>query len=147
MKDVQTALHAQLVGANRWAYCNKPINTNYSVASWEIPTIKVVGWLVKLGIRVVVYSGDQDAKIPFIGTRRLVRKLAEELKLKVTTEYTPWFVGEKLQVGGWIEEYGKWLSYAVIRGASHVAPATQPKRAFMLFDAFLQGKLLPIPQH
>ncbi|XP_028766804.1 serine carboxypeptidase-like 46 [Neltuma alba] len=127
-------------------YCNIFINIRYSFASKEIPTIKVVGWLVKSGIRVVVYSGDQDANLPFIGTRRLVRKLAEELKLKVTVDYTPWFVDGNLQVGGWTEEYGKWLSYVVIMGASHEAPATQPKRTFMLFDAFLQGKLLPIPQ-
>lgn len=74
-----------------------------------------------------------------------MRELAEELKLKVTVEYTPWFVDEKLQIGGWTEVYGKGLSYAVIRGASHEAPATQPKRAFMLFDAFLRGEVLPIP--
>ncbi|KAG5055013.1 hypothetical protein JHK85_007523 [Glycine max] len=47
------------------------------------------------------------------------------------------------QVGGWTKVYGNHLTYTTIRGASHGTPATQPKRSFVLFNAFLQGKPLP----
>ena len=49
-----------------------------------------------------------------------------------------------LQVGGWTQVYGKTqLSFASIRGGSHLAPLTQPARSFLLFKAFLAGKPLP----
>jgi len=39
--------------------------------------------------------------------------------------------------------YGDILSYATIRGASHEAPFSQPKRSLQLLKAFLEGKPLP----
>ena len=49
------------------------------------------------------------------------------------------------QVGGWTQVYGSGslLSFATIRAASHLAPATQPQRSLVLFNSFLQGKPLP----
>jgi len=47
------------------------------------------------------------------------------------------------QVAGWTQVYGDILSFATIRGASHGAPFSQPKRSIVLFNAFLEGKQLP----
>jgi len=139
-KDVQKALHAQLLGVQQWTLCSEVLQ--YDFANREILTIRVVGSLVKIGIRALVYSGDQDATIPFTGSRTLANELAKELGLKTTEPYRPWFEGE--QVGGWTQVYGNnQLSFASIRGASHTAPSTQPARSFSLFKAFLSGKPLP----
>ncbi|GMY19565.1 serine carboxypeptidase-like 45 isoform X2 [Fagus crenata] len=141
-KDVQKALHAQLLGLDQWSLCTDPSVLRYDLKNLEIPTIGVVGSLVKSGIRVLVYSGDQDAVIPFTSSRRLVDRLAKELGLKTTVPYRAWFEGK--QVGGWTQIYGKTqLSFASIRGGSHFAPLTQPARSFLLFKAFLAGKPLP----
>ncbi|KAJ7976577.1 Carboxypeptidase [Quillaja saponaria] len=140
-KDVQKALHAQLVRVNRWEVCSKVVN--YDPLNKEIPTINIVGLLVKSGIRVIVYSGDLDSVIPFTGTRSLVDGLAKKLGLKTTVPYSAWFVDK--QVGGWTQAYGDHLSYATVRGASHGAPTTQPKRSLVLFTSFLAGKPLPRP--
>ncbi|KAK7844868.1 serine carboxypeptidase-like 45 [Quercus suber] len=114
----------------------------YDDENREIPTIDVVGSLVKSGIRSLVYSGDQDGIIPFTGTRTLVTGLAKDLGLNSTVPYRTWFEGK--QVGGWTQVYGNnQLSFASIRGASHTAPATQPARSLLLFKAFLDGKPLP----
>ncbi|GLT71297.1 hypothetical protein SLA2020_433280 [Shorea laevis] len=140
-KDVQQALHARLVGVNQWTLCSKV--PQYDSRDREIPTINVVGSLVRSGIRALVYSGDQDSVLPFTGTRKLVNKLAKALKLKATVPYRPWFE-ENQVVGGWTQVYGNLkLSFATIRGASHTAPETQPQRSFALFKAFLAGKPLP----
>jgi serine carboxypeptidase-like clade 2 len=48
-----------------------------------------------------------------------------------------------LQVAGWTQVYGDKLSFATIRGASHEAPFSQPKRSLVLLSAFLAGKPLP----
>ncbi|CAI0411495.1 unnamed protein product [Linum tenue] len=141
-KDVQEAMHAKLVGVNNtWSVCSKVVNYDYN--NMEIPTIGVVGSLVGSGIRVLVYSGDQDSVVPFIGTRTLVNRLATEMGLNTTVPYKAWFDYDK-QVGGWIQVYGEnnKLSFATIRGASHLAAASSPKRSLALFAAFVAGKPL-----
>ncbi|KAL7241343.1 hypothetical protein ACSBR2_006878 [Camellia fascicularis] len=138
-RDVQNALHAHLVGVNRWLVCSNILD--YEFLDLEIPTISIVGKLIKAGIPVLVYSGDQDSVVPLTGSRTLVRGLAEELGLKTTVPYRVWFAG--MQVGGWTQVYGDILSFATIRGASHEAPFSQPERSLVLFKAFLEGKPLP----
>ncbi|XP_007038110.2 PREDICTED: serine carboxypeptidase-like 45 [Theobroma cacao] len=138
-KDVQKALHALLVGVRRWAVCSNILD--YQLLNLEIPTISIVGSLIKAGIPVLVYSGDQDSVIPLTGSRTLVRGLAKELGLETTVPYRVWFEGK--QVGGWTQVYGNILSFATIRGASHEAPFSQPERSLMLFKSFLEGKPLP----
>ncbi|KAJ6363562.1 hypothetical protein OIU78_003690 [Salix suchowensis] len=138
-KDVQMALHARLVGVTNWHVCS--VVLDYDISDEEIPTIHVVRSLVKSGLAVLVYSGDQDSVIPFTGTRSLVSKVAQDLRLETTVPYRAWLSGN--QVGGWTQVYGDNLSFATIRGASHTAPSTQPKRSLLLFKAFLEKKPLP----
>ncbi|KAK8655320.1 hypothetical protein V6N13_107902 [Hibiscus sabdariffa] len=138
-QDVQKALHARLVGVRKWAVCSNVLD--YELLDIEIPTITIVGKLVKAGIPVMVYSGDQDSVIPLTGSRTLVNQLAKELGLRTTVAYRVWFAGQ--QVGGWTQVYGNILSFATIRGASHEAPFSQPERSLVLFKAFLEGQPLP----
>ncbi|KAB5551679.1 hypothetical protein DKX38_008990 [Salix brachista] len=140
-KDVMEALHAQLVGVDQWTVCSDVVR--YEMKNLEIPTVPLLAKLVKSGIRVHVYSGDQDSVIPLTGTRTLVKGLAKELGLNTTVPYRTWFQGK--QVAGWTQVYGDILSFATIRGASHEAPFSQPERSFVLFSAFLEGKPLPFP--
>lgn len=93
-RDVQAALHARLVGVDKWAVCSRYwlaswlfrdsvlstiqcLNTTYitttfrfcySVLEYEllnlqIPTINIVGSLVKSGIRVLVYRYSISVKL------------------------------------------------------------------------------------
>ncbi|KAK9090013.1 hypothetical protein Sjap_023190 [Stephania japonica] len=139
-RDVQNALHARLVGVNRWLVCSNILD--YQVLDVEIPTIPIVGSIVRAGIPVMIYSGDQDSVIPLIGSRKVVQSLATTLVLNTTVPYRVWFAGK--QVGGWTQVYGNMLSFATIRGASHEAPFSQPERSLVLFQAFLESKPLPV---
>ncbi|XP_057982231.1 serine carboxypeptidase-like 45 [Malania oleifera] len=136
-KDVQKALHAQLFKVN-WTACSNILK--YEMKDVEIPTINMLGSLVNHGIAILIYSGDQDSIIPLLSTRTLVDKLANKLRLNTTT-YRNWLVEN--QVAGWTKVYGNILSFATIRGASHNAAFTQPKRSLALFKSFLEGKALP----
>ncbi|EEF45082.1 serine carboxypeptidase-like 45 [Ricinus communis] len=138
-KDVQEALHAQLFGVNGWTVCSDVLK--YNMQNLEISTTPLLGKLIKSGIRVLIYSGDQDSVIPLTGTRALVNGLAKELTLNTTVPYRAWFGGK--QVAGWTQVFGDILSYATIRGASHEAPFSQPERSIVLFSAFLGGVPLP----
>uniref|UniRef100_A0A453BVX8 Carboxypeptidase n=1 Tax=Aegilops tauschii subsp. strangulata TaxID=200361 RepID=A0A453BVX8_AEGTS len=132
-KDVQKAMHAQLNGVPKWTVCSSVLE--YKQLDLQIPTINIVGALVKSGIPVLVYSGDQDSVIPLTGSRTLVHRLAKRLRLNATVPYRVWFQGK--QVGGWTQVFGDALSFATIRGASHEAPFSQPERSLVLFRAFL----------
>lgn len=138
-KEVQEALHAKLVGITTWTTCSGVLK--YNMQNLEIPTINILGTLVKSGVRVLVYSGDQDSVLPLIGTRSLVNGLAKDIGLNTTESYRTWFNGR--QVAGWTQVYGDMLSLATIRGASHEAPFSQPGRSLVLLKAFLEGKSLP----
>ncbi|GAU25481.1 hypothetical protein TSUD_71350 [Trifolium subterraneum] len=138
-RDVQKALHAELIGVLKWDVCNNILE--YNMLNLEVPTLHVVGSLIKAGVRVLIYSGDQDSVIPLTGSRALVQKLAKQLALNTTVPYRVWFEGH--QVGGWTQVYGNILSFATIRGASHEAPFSQPERSLVLFKSFLEDRPLP----
>ncbi|KAK9117687.1 hypothetical protein Sjap_016634 [Stephania japonica] len=138
-RDVQEALHARLVGVKKWEVCSNVLD--YKLLDLEIPTISIVSSLIKAGIPVLIYSGDQDSVIPLTGSRTLVHRLAWQLGLNATIPYRVWFEG--MQVGGWTQVYGNILSFATIRGASHEAPFSQPERSLVLFKAFLESRPLP----
>ncbi|CAD6263921.1 unnamed protein product [Miscanthus lutarioriparius] len=156
-KDVQQAMHARLTnGVQRWTIdgrCNAIFGgvdgyeydnsvLEYKQLDLQIPTVNIVGALVKSGIPVLVYSGDQDSVIPLTGSRTLVNRLASRLRLNTTAPYRAWFQGK--QVGGWTQVFGGGaLSFATVRGASHEAPFSQPERSLGLFRAFLAGQQLP----
>ncbi|XP_075107548.1 serine carboxypeptidase-like 45 isoform X1 [Nicotiana tabacum] len=139
-KDVRRALHAELVGVRRWAVCSSILD--YQLLDIEIPTISIIGMLVKERIPVLIYSGDQDSVIPLIGSRATVHQLARQMRLNTTVPYRVWFAGQQV-VGGWTHVYDNILSFATIRGASHEAPFSQPERSLVLFKSFLEGRPLP----
>lgn len=138
-KDVQKAMNARLVGVTQWLACSDVLN--YHMDDLEVPTLPILGTLTKNGVRVLVYSGDQDSVLPLTGSRVLVNGLAKDLGLKTTVPYRSWLSDK--QVGGWTEVYGDNLAYATVRGASHEAPFSQPARCLVLFSSFLDGKPLP----
>lgn len=138
-KDVQKALHAELVGIGNWSTCSGLYT--YDLQNLDIPTISLLGSLVSSGVRVMVYSGDQDSVVPFMGTRSLVNGLAEEIGFKTSEPYRTWSEGKR--VAGWTQVYGEILTFATVRGAGGAAPATQPESLMVLFKAFLEGKPLP----
>ncbi|XP_050883539.1 serine carboxypeptidase-like 45 [Lathyrus oleraceus] len=138
-KDVQSALHAKLVGVKVWSTCSGVLV--YDFQNLENPTIYLLGTLVKAGVRVLAYSGDQDAVIPFIATESLIYGLARDLGLNITRHHEAWFQGG--QVAGWTQVYGNILTFATVRGAGHSTPLSQPERSLEMLKAFLKGKPLP----
>uniref|UniRef100_M8CBI8 Carboxypeptidase n=1 Tax=Aegilops tauschii TaxID=37682 RepID=M8CBI8_AEGTA len=50
-------------------------------------------------------------------------------------------------VGGWATQYGNMLTFATVRGASHMVPFSQPDRALGLFRSFVLGQRLPNTTH
>ncbi|KAF0902205.1 hypothetical protein E2562_014445 [Oryza meyeriana var. granulata] len=133
--DVQEALHANVSGAipYRWAPCSDAL-TNWT----DTPpsTLPAIADLVGAGLRVWVYSGDTDDRVPVTSTRYALRKL----KLKTVKPWREWFTSD--QVGGYTVLYDG-LTFVTIRGAGHMVPMITPVQARQLFARFLAGKEMP----
>ncbi|BBN10851.1 hypothetical protein MPTK1_5g06940 [Marchantia polymorpha subsp. ruderalis] len=135
LPEVQSALHAKKI---IWSLCTYSLI--YRMEDLEIKMLPVHRDLLNSGLRVWIFSGDQDSIIPFIGTRQLINQLGKDLSKTVSgANYTAWFQGK--QVGGWTSTWGN-LTYATVRGAGHLVPRTQGARALQLFTSYLGGEHL-----
>lgn len=79
-------------------------------------------------LQMLVYSGDEDTVVPFMGTEQWVL----DLKQPNQTMWGPWYSewsGDGNQVAGyWIDMTRIW--YATVKGAGHMVPWFQPGAAF-----------------
>ncbi|XP_022762465.1 serine carboxypeptidase-like 34 [Durio zibethinus] len=133
--DVQNALHANVTKMSYpWTHCSDTISIWKDSPASMLPTIKK---LIAGGIRIWVFSGDTDGRIPVTATRLTLKKLG----LKTIEEWTPWYTNNK-QVGGWTIEYDG-LMFVTIRGAGHEVPTFKPRQALQLVRHFLANKKLP----
>ncbi|CAN8252078.1 unnamed protein product [Cochlearia groenlandica] len=133
-KDVQQALHANVTNLSYpWTHCSNSISFWSDAPASMLPTLRT---LVSAGLRVWVFSGDTDGRIPVTATRYSLKKLG----LKTVQDWTPWYT--KQQVGGWTVEYDG-LMFVTVRGAGHQVPTFKPREALQLVNHFLANKKLP----
>ncbi|KAL6850311.1 hypothetical protein ACP4OV_020938 [Aristida adscensionis] len=135
--DVQLSLHANISGwtkDRRWSMCSDPIFYNYDIEVFSV--LPIYSKLVKAGLRIWVYSGDVDGRVPFIGTRYWV----EALGLPIKSQWQPWYLNS--QVAGRYVEY-EGLTMATVRGAGHAVPQDKPAEALVLINSFLSNGPLP----
>ncbi|KAM6545894.1 hypothetical protein CsatB_026630 [Cannabis sativa] len=132
--DVQAALHANITKISYpWTHCSEKIEFWKDAPASVLPIIKK---LIAGGLRIWVYSGDTDGRIPVTSTRYTLKKLG----LQITQDWTPWY--NSRQVGGWTVEY-KGLDFVTIRGAGHEVPQFAPRQSLMLIEHFLNNRKLP----
>lgn len=133
--DVQKALHANVTNIPYpWTHCSNNITFWSDAPASILPVIKK---LVHGGLRIWVFSGDNDGRIPVTGTRYTLKKLG----LNIKQDWTPWYTFHK-QVGGWTVEYDG-LMFVTIRGAGHQVPSSKPMQALQLVSHFLKNEKLP----
>ncbi|XP_009762845.1 serine carboxypeptidase-like 45 [Nicotiana sylvestris] len=142
--EVQKALHANTTYLPyAWDFCLG--NLHYRREDLAVNTIPLLSNILKENIQVLLFSGDQDSKIPLTQTRKIAKLLARDVKLVALDKYGSWYDG--LQIGGWSQSFGglregkniTYLTFATVRGAAHEVPYTSPSQALTLFRAFLRG--------
>ncbi|KAJ4750079.1 Carboxypeptidase [Rhynchospora pubera] len=137
--DVQKSLHASVRGGDgKWKVCNNSILNAYNFSVLSV--LPIYSKLINAGLRIWVYSGDADGRVPVIGTRYCV----ESFDLPIKTSWTPWY--HNMQVAGRLVEYEKGLTFVTIRGAGHLVPLNKPQEALVLINSFLSNKSLPTKQ-
>ncbi|CAK7330954.1 unnamed protein product [Dovyalis caffra] len=131
--DVQEAMHANVTKLTYdWEPCGA-LNWADSSAT-VIPLLKE---FMANGLRVWVFSGDTDGRVPVTSSQYSINKM----NLPIKTEWNPWFFNQ--EVGGYVQVYKGDLTFATVRGAGHMVPSVQPVRALSLISHFLAGTPLP----
>ncbi|XP_073008342.1 serine carboxypeptidase-like 26 [Typha latifolia] len=135
MVDVQRSLHANVSGKinGRWGVCNDSILDAYNFTVFSV--LPIYSKLIKAGLKIWVYSGDADGRVPVIGSRYCM----EALDLPLKTQWHPWYHNK--QVAGRFVEY-EGLTMVTIRGAGHLVPLNKPEEALVMVNSFLLGKQL-----
>ncbi|KAM3733861.1 hypothetical protein ACB098_11G170500 [Castanea mollissima] len=133
--DVQEAMHANVTKLTHdWEPCSDIIEKWIDSPSTIIPLLRE---FMANGIRVWVFSGDTDGRVPVTSTKYSLNKM----RLPIETAWYPWFIDR--EVGGYTQKYKGDLTFATVRGAGHQVPSYQPLRALSLISHFLSGKPLP----
>ncbi|KAE8732501.1 Serine carboxypeptidase-like 31 [Hibiscus syriacus] len=133
--DVQKALHVSDGHHLRnWSICNMKLLNNWTDSKPSV--LPVYEKLIAAGIRIWVYSGDTDGRVPVLSTRYCI----DTLGLPITKAWRQWY--HQKQVRGWFQEY-KGLTFATFRGAGHAVPCFKPSSSLAFFSAFLLGESPP----
>ncbi|XP_059435297.1 serine carboxypeptidase-like 33 [Corylus avellana] len=139
-KDVQSSLHAGVGRSNSnvtWKVCNNSILRTYNVSVFS--TLPIYTKLIKGGLKIWVYSGDTDGRVPVIGSRYCI----EALGLSLKSPWRSWY--HHSQVGGRIVEYEEGVTFVTVKGAGHLVPLNKPSQALSLIRSFLTAQ--PLPTH
>ncbi|XP_019152694.1 PREDICTED: serine carboxypeptidase-like 40 [Ipomoea nil] len=129
--DVQKALHANVTKMHYdWEPCSDVLRDWVDSAFTVIPLIDD---LMSNGIRVWIFSGDIDGRVPVTSTKNSLKKM----KVSPKSEWHPWFLDG--EVGGYAQKFSGNLTFATVRGAGHQVPSYQPARALSLLLHFVAG--------
>lgn len=134
--DVQKALHANVTNIkySTWQPCSDVLTNWTDSASTIIPLLKE---FMANDIRVWIFSGDTDGRVPVTSTKKSIKKM----NLPIKTPWHPWFLNGEL--GGYSQVYKGDMTFATVRGAGHQVPGYEPARALSLIMHFLDGTDLP----
>ncbi|BFG41878.1 hypothetical protein CerSpe_281520 [Prunus speciosa] len=126
-KTVQNALHVREGTIKGWERCNQSFSRSYA---HDVRTsLDYHRNLTKKNLRALVYSGDHDMLVPYVGTEEWI------ISLNLSIDYTwrPWFVNG--QVAGYTKAYTrKAYSLTYATGAGHTATEYNPRECFPMID-------------
>eukprot|EP01043_Picozoa_sp_COSAG02_P035597 COSAG02_NODE_2559_length_8529_cov_5.446382_5_plen_581_part_00 len=153
--DVRAAIHVMsrqemidLYGDDGadWSICaSRSGNFNYD-RGYTHSLMPRYPYLVE-NIRVLIFSGDVDACVPYTGTQKWTEELAVDNRWTPTENWHAWTVQD--QVGGYVTVYDAGaheFTFATVFGAGHMVPQTQPRKALALFDRYINNKGWAPPQ-
>jgi hypothetical protein len=135
--DVKAAIHAKELVA--WEDCSSLVLDNYQRNDWEMflePTFKYLAEEAQ-GLRILIYSGDDDTVCSTKGTELWLNTLGWTTK----EDWRPWVVEDGAAPAGQIKKYDNGVVFATVLGAGHAVPSFKPREALFLFSEYLDGRL------
>ncbi|WVZ64645.1 hypothetical protein U9M48_014139 [Paspalum notatum var. saurae] len=127
-----------------WLRCNNNIQYLKDIQS----SVKYHLDVTTKGYRSLVYSGDHDMAVPYIGTQSWIRSL----NFSIVDDWRPWYadgqvagnVTVSLTIGIYVmcrytTSYSNNLTFATVKGAGHTAPEYNPRQCLAMLSRWLAG--------
>ncbi|GJZ59898.1 serine carboxypeptidase-like protein 13 [Tanacetum coccineum] len=135
-RDVREALHIrEEFGDIEWVRCNETFFYRGKEAiSYTHNVLSSVDYHRRLSnknCRALIYSGDHDLMVPYLGTLSWI----ESLNLSVVDDWRPWYTMKYLN-----DNYS--LTFASVKGGGHTAPSYKPKECLSMFMRWLMDDTL-----
>ncbi|GAB5353110.1 hypothetical protein AAMO2058_000010300 [Amorphochlora amoebiformis] len=130
--DVRKALHLNKTLGSRFTY------------TWSGPaSITLYPYLAR-HIRMLIYSGDADSVVPYLGTEEWTSRMAENGVVKVNKAWHPWYIDSSSEYPAGSATLatsvaGHSFTFLTIRLAGHMVPTFRPKASLTFFERFLNG--------
>jgi len=127
--SVQAALHVTNANVTDWSIC-AGIDYEKTVDS----LLGLYPTLIK-AYKVLVYSGDVDACVPYNGSEEWTRGLG----FPVSDPWRPWLVND--QVAGYVTVYSaNSFTFLTVKGAGHMVPQYMPEQALNMLTRWIGGQ-------
>jgi cathepsin A (carboxypeptidase C)/serine carboxypeptidase-like clade 2 len=116
----------------QWVDCQPFISKYFTKSLSSLPKYRNI---LGKGLKALIYSGDADSVVNFIGTERWITQ--DGLNL---TEVGPWrsWLGPDKQIAGYVQDFDG-LTFKTIKGAGHMVPAVRPLHGLNLFECYVYG--------
>ncbi|XP_071931868.1 serine carboxypeptidase-like 2 isoform X2 [Coffea arabica] len=131
-KSVQEALHVRRETIGQWLSCNGTLPYTKNAVS-------VVPYLANLstkGYRSLIYSGDHDLLAPHIETQAWIRSL----DYPIIDDWRQWI--HEGQVAGYTRTYANKMTFATVKGGSHVAYMFKPAECRTMLERWISHQPL-----
>ena len=98
-------------------------------------------------IRVLIYNGDADSCVPYVGNEEWVAGLAKMGLASESKAWHPWYASAKNIVSGYATSYNvadanltqPSFAFVTIKLSGHEAPHYAPEPSYAMFSRFLKG--------
>ena len=132
-EDVKLAIHAE--GDLTWDSCSNNVIYQYKdMMNYMEPLYEP---LLEAGLRVLIYSGDDDAVCATIGTQWWIGQQGWD----IDTSWTPFTIEGLTTVAGYKQSFTNGFHFYTVRDAGHEVPTYKPKQALKIFTDFLNDNL------
>lgn len=115
----------------QWDFCNDTINESY-IRNMEYGSVYAYPYLMAFHIKILIFTGDCDAAVPFTGTREWIASL----NLTSKVDYAPWYYNN--QLAGFSQQFNG-LQFVTVRGAGHMVPQDKPGQAYQMIYDFINS--------
>lgn len=133
--DVKKAIHVK--GDVNWEQCSRSIK--YKQTDGMHSMTPIYNYLIdgKYGLKILVYSGDDDSVCSTEGSQKWIWDLGYEVKGRRWQQYKV-----SNQTAGYMTQWkNTGLTFMTVHGAGHEVPTYQPEIALYLFNEYIAGSL------
>ncbi|KAH9755835.1 serine carboxypeptidase-like 18 [Citrus sinensis] len=125
--NVRKALQIRQGSKGKWQRCNYDLPYTQEIGS----SFSFHVSLSTKGYRSLIYSGDHDMVVPFLGTEAWIKSL----NYSIIDDWRPWILHS--QVAGYTRTYSNRMTYATVKGGGHIAPEYRPAECYAMFQRWI----------